>query len=136
MPATAAGHALDDPFDGYRAIPAAASYLANLRKRFGSLGLAAAAYNAGPRRVSDWLAGIGPLPAETVAYVRAVTGREAIDWVDPGRKSFITNQPALKAIPQTSFGNTFRTKSKLSPEAALCASLAETGKNCIIKDAY
>jgi hypothetical protein len=43
----------------------------------GNLGLAAAAYNAGPRRVRDWIAGRGQLPRETRAYVRIITGRAA-----------------------------------------------------------
>ena len=37
-------------------------------------GLAAAAYNAGPRRVQEWLAGTGHMPQETRNYVVAITG--------------------------------------------------------------
>ena len=48
MPETAATRGLDDPFDPKKAIPEAAHYLSELRKQFGNLGLAAAAYNAGP----------------------------------------------------------------------------------------
>jgi hypothetical protein len=51
-----------------------------LRDQFGNLGLAAAAYNAGPRRVQDWLAGHGNLPGETRAYVRIITGRPVDEW--------------------------------------------------------
>lgn len=40
----------------------------------GDRGLVAAAYNAGPGRVENFLAGRGALPAETVAYIRAVAG--------------------------------------------------------------
>ena len=40
-----------------------------LRQRFGNLGTAAAAYNAGEGRVANWLHGQGGLPAETRAYV-------------------------------------------------------------------
>src|SRR6266705_877468 len=46
-----------------------------LRDPFGNLGLAAAAYNAGPQRVRDWVGGAGGLPAETRHYVAAITGR-------------------------------------------------------------
>ncbi len=35
---------------------------------------AAAAYNAGPRRVEDWRANKGPLPVETLDDVRSITG--------------------------------------------------------------
>ena len=58
-----------DPFDPEQAIPAAASLLHDLSLRFGNLGLAAAAYNAGPNRVSAWLERRGGLPAETRDYV-------------------------------------------------------------------
>lgn len=80
MPATAAGRGLSDPFDPAQAIPAAAGLLAGLATRFGNLGLAAAAYNAGPARGPAWLEGKGRLPAETQSYVLAITGRPAPDW--------------------------------------------------------
>jgi soluble lytic murein transglycosylase-like protein len=80
MPGTAVRMKLRDPFDAEEAIPASARYLASLRSRFGNLGLAAAAYNAGPGRVSAWLSRGGKLPKETVDYVQAVTGRSAESW--------------------------------------------------------
>ncbi|SDZ78280.1 transglycosylase SLT domain-containing protein [Rubrimonas cliftonensis] len=83
MPGTAALRGLRDPWDPAQAIPAAAAYLAELRARFGDLGRAAAAYNAGEARVSDWLAGRRGLPAETRAYVVKITDRPA-DWFRPG----------------------------------------------------
>jgi hypothetical protein len=58
-----------------------ARWLRELRDQFGNLGLAAAAYNAGPRRVQDWLAGHGNLPGQTRAYVRIITGRPVDEWV-------------------------------------------------------
>jgi hypothetical protein len=48
--------------------------------QFGSLGLAAAGYNAGPARVKAWLAGKSGLPAETRNYVAIVTGWTADEW--------------------------------------------------------
>lgn len=80
MPGTAKERGLLDPFDPEQAIPHAAHLLADLRTQFGNLGLAAAAYNGGPGRVSKWLAGTGGLPSETRAYVIALTGRPAEDW--------------------------------------------------------
>jgi hypothetical protein len=65
MPKTADERGLANPFDPEEAIPKSAELLANLKQRFGNLGLAAAAYNAGPARVANWLAGHGNLPAET-----------------------------------------------------------------------
>jgi hypothetical protein len=81
MPGTAAEQGLADPFDPEQAIPKAARLVADLAQRFGNLGLAAAAYNAGSNRVADWLAGSNTLPGETEAYVVALTGLGAEDWV-------------------------------------------------------
>jgi len=92
MPGTAAEQGLADPFDPEQAIPKAARLVADLAQRFGNLGLAAAAYNAGSNRVADWLAGSASLPGETAAYVIALTGLGAEDWAR-GRI------PAKLAIP-------------------------------------
>ena len=56
MPATASWHGLANPFDPIEALRHSAAYLRELLSQFGNLGLAAAAYNAGPARVSAWLA--------------------------------------------------------------------------------
>ena len=85
MPGTAAERGLADPFDPEQAIPAAAGFIADLYKRFGNLGLAAAAYNGGPGRVSQWLEGRGGLAAETQGYVVAITGRPAEDWAEEAK---------------------------------------------------
>jgi hypothetical protein len=80
MPRTADWRGLSNPFDVIAALKASASYLRDLRDRFGNLGLAAAAYNAGPRRVQDWLTAGGGLPKETRRYVEIVTGHSAEEW--------------------------------------------------------
>jgi hypothetical protein len=80
MPGTARWRGLADPFEPLQALWESARWLRELREQFGNLGLAAAAYNAGPRRIQDWLAGRGPLPGETRAYVRIITGRPAEEW--------------------------------------------------------
>jgi hypothetical protein len=85
MPRTAAERQLLDPFDPVKALPKSAEFLRQLLGEFGNLGLAAAAYNAGPRRVRDWLAGRGGMPRETRAYVRAITGRSVDDWAAADR---------------------------------------------------
>jgi len=85
MPGTSAQRGLADPFDPETAIPHAAGLIAELAARFGNLGLAAAAYNAGAARVAKWLAGEVGLPAETRTFVVRVTGRSAEDWVELGR---------------------------------------------------
>jgi hypothetical protein len=80
MPRTAGERGLADPFDPEQAIPHAARLLRDLREKFGNLGLAAAAYNAGAGRVSAWLAGQGGMPAETRNYVLKITGAVIEDW--------------------------------------------------------
>ena len=80
MPGTANERGLIDPFDPASAIPASARFLNELKLRFGNLGLAAAAYNAGATGVTHWLAGKGSLPFETEDYVLAVTGHNADEW--------------------------------------------------------
>lgn len=80
MPTTARARGLTDPFDPEQAIPHAAQLIAELRERFGNLGLAAAAYNGGPARVANWLSGDATLHAETRAYVLGLTGQPVEYW--------------------------------------------------------
>ncbi|MCW6531328.1 lytic transglycosylase domain-containing protein [Sphingomonas sp. MMSM20] len=58
----------DDPRDN---ILAGTFYLRLMYDRFGYPGLFAA-YNAGPRRYADYLAGRGRLPSETIGYLASV----------------------------------------------------------------
>jgi soluble lytic murein transglycosylase-like protein len=80
MPGTAALRGLEDAFNPAEAIVASATYLAELEARFGNLGLAAAAYNAGEGGASRYLSGSSGLPGETRAYVLAITGWPARAW--------------------------------------------------------
>ncbi|MGB7256466.1 MAG: lytic transglycosylase domain-containing protein [Pseudolabrys sp.] len=80
MPETANSVGLDNPFDPLQAIPASARLLRDLFQQFGNLGLAAAAYNAGPKRIQDWLTKKGKLPQETQGYVKTITGRPVETW--------------------------------------------------------
>jgi Transglycosylase SLT domain/SPOR domain len=84
MPGTASERRLLDPFDPVQALPKSAEFLAELRQQFGNLGLAAAAYNAGPRRVQEWLAGSGYMPEQTRNYVLTITGMTVDDWAKAG----------------------------------------------------
>ncbi len=85
MPGTASERRLLDPFDPVQALPKSAEFLAELRNQFGNLGLAAAAYNAGPRRVQEWLAGHGSMPEETRNYVSTITGSTVDEWARAGK---------------------------------------------------
>jgi hypothetical protein len=93
MPGTASERRLLDPFDPVQALPKSAEFLKELRDQFGNLGLAAAAYNAGPRRVQEWLAGTGPMPQETRNYVAAITGTAVDDWAAAGRNGKMPDRP-------------------------------------------
>jgi hypothetical protein len=97
MPGTASERRLLDPFDPVQALPKSAEFLSELRDQFGNLGLAAAAYNAGPRRVQEWLAGSGYMPQQTRSYVVAITGTTVDDWAAVGR-----NGKTPAAAPSTS----------------------------------
>jgi hypothetical protein len=83
MPRTADFRGLADPLDPIAALKGSAGYLHDLRAQFGNLGLAAAAYNAGPGRVSAWLASKRSLPSETRNYVAIITGWTADEWASP-----------------------------------------------------
>ena len=93
MPGTANERRLLDPFDPVQALPKSAEFLSELRGQFGNLGLAAAAYNAGPRRVQDWLDGKGSMPFETRNYVSAITGASVEDWQAAGRGGRMPERP-------------------------------------------
>lgn len=122
MPATAQDRGVKDPFDPNEALPKAAALLSDLNLQFGNLGLAAAAYNAGPRRVQDWLAGRGYLPLETRLYVLSITGRSVEDWAPPGvRLLKLGNTPALDVVARGS-----RVDVKQNWELTLLLSIAAT----------
>ena len=105
MPQTAVMRGLANAFEPLQALRESASYLRELRATFrGNLGLAAAAYNAGPGQVEAWLAGRGSLPFETQAYVRIVTGYAAEAWT-------------LKPPPQV--------EASAAPTGARCVELAK-----------
>ena len=97
MPGTAAERGLANPNDPQAAIPKAAELLANLKQRFGNLGLAAAAYNAGATRVANWLAGAGELPNETRDYVMIVT-RHPVDGLERRRRGETDRRRRLSRI--------------------------------------
>jgi hypothetical protein len=81
MPRTAAEMGLADPFDPLQALPMSARLLSALNRQFGSWGLAAAAYNAGARRIQEWLEARGKLPKETRNYVQTITGVAPENWL-------------------------------------------------------
>jgi hypothetical protein len=95
MPKTAVETGLANPFDPMQAIPASARFLQRLRMQFGNLGFVAAAYNAGPRRVIEWLERRASLPRETRDYVVRVTGLSVETW-----KTMPIDSAALTFVPR------------------------------------
>ncbi len=73
LPSTARLLGVGDPFDSEEGVDGSARYLAQQLRRFRSVRLAIAAYNAGPGAVGDGAA----WPEETRAYVDQVTERYA-----------------------------------------------------------
>jgi hypothetical protein len=94
MPGTADERRLLDPFDPVQALPKSAEFLSELRGQFGNLGLAAAAYNAGPRRVREWLDGTGYMPQQTRNYVVAITGSSVEDWAAAAKTGKNPDKPS------------------------------------------
>ena len=72
MPATARSYGLSNPFDADSAIDAQAHLMRDLLRRFASVPLALAAYNAGPAAVAA--CGCVPPYPETRAYVAKILG--------------------------------------------------------------
>jgi len=79
----------NDPYDPHDNILAGTAYLRELLDRYGSPGVFAA-YNAGPSRYQEHLAG-GSLPEETRAYVAKLANLLAIElppsWASSGQSS-------------------------------------------------
>ena len=97
MPYTADERGLLDPFNPVAALPKAAEFLRELRAEFGNLGLAAAAYNAGPGRMRQlrreavargldanvWFGNVERIAAERI-------GRETVTYVSNIYKYYVT----------------------------------------------
>jgi hypothetical protein len=118
MPATAAEVGLDDPFDPLKALPASARLLRKLRDQLGNIGLAAAAYNAGPGRIQAWLARRGPLPDETRNYVMRITGNAAEAWTAEARRISVPGELPRQA-PCEGVGGLSRARQLLAMSVGL-----------------
>jgi Transglycosylase SLT domain len=137
MPETAERRKLEDPFEPLAAIDASASFLSDLKKQFGNLGLAAAAYNAGESRIERWLAGTSQLPDETENYVASITGHVADDWKDKaanhgittlGKTGDFTSQCVALASRQVNPTSSGVRRSKSMPWGALLAADFNEGR--------
>jgi transglycosylase-like protein with SLT domain len=119
-----------DAFDPREALPASGRLLRTLRTRFANLGLIAAAYNAGPKRVLDWLAERASLPKETRDYVNLITGRSVEAWRNAKAKTVVFDVPRQVPCHQTpTFSSVERTEreaqaQKLAEESRIIAASA------------
>lgn len=99
MPATARLRGLPNSFDILPALATSATYLRELKDRFGGFGHAAAAYNAGEGGLRNFLNG-GSLPFETRAYVMAITGYSVEQWTaDPPKEAAAPLDPDKLFLP-------------------------------------
>lgn len=73
MPSTFAGVSKGNITNLHDNVLAGATYFKTQLEKYKDLGLAAAAYNAGPGAVDAWLAGKAPLPKETADYMASFT---------------------------------------------------------------
>jgi Transglycosylase SLT domain/SPOR domain len=121
MPKTAESRGLGNPFDVGPALKASASYLQDLRVRFGNLGLAAAAYNAGPQRLQDWLSARVELPTETRHYVKIVTGHSADEWIGGTTRANLELPEPLPCTDVTKIGLRTAMKSNSGTEKVLAS---------------
>ena len=85
----------DDPFDPHSNILAGAAYLREMYDIYGAPGFLAA-YNAGPKRLDDYLANERPLPDETRRYVAMIA--PAIEGTWPATRS-PAEQYAMNTLP-------------------------------------
>ena len=80
IPSTAKLRGLKNVYNPVEALDKSAEYLAELNRRFGSLGMAAVAYNAGENRAAKYLADDPFMPYETQDYVMTITGQSVETW--------------------------------------------------------
>lgn len=73
------GIKVKDPFNPYESLKASAWYLSKLLKRFdGNIILAAAAYNAGPKKVGQWYQQFGDLPG--MSFIELIPYQETRNY--------------------------------------------------------
>ncbi len=107
----------DDPFDPHNSILAGTAYIRQMYDRYGSPGFLAA-YNAGPQRMDNYLAGSGSLPNETVNYVASIGPH--LGGAMPGGGSAPVSTPVMLAAssPRAAYGRRRGSGCVRDPDAA------------------
>ena len=82
-----------------QALAHSASYLHDLQQKFGNLGLAAAAYNAGPGRVSAYPSGLGSVDHDW--WVEKGSISSAVDRADPRGRQGLLSSPRCERYALT-----------------------------------
>jgi hypothetical protein len=72
-----------------------------LTRRFGTVGLAAVAYNGGETRAKNFVAKTNGLAQETIDYVQIITGQTAEDWRDTPPKTLNLALDPTKSFMQS-----------------------------------
>lgn len=116
MPGTAFEHGLIEPFNPIEALPKSGEFLAQLRDQFGNLGLAAAAYNAGPDRVREFLAGSRDLPWRRATTCSRLPGAQSRSGRIRPRKNLAghlrANRRPPRKTPRQAVGRSLRFSNK------------------------
>jgi hypothetical protein len=133
MPDTYAGLASenglgDDPFNPRDNIMAGAAYIREMYDRYGAPAFLAA-YNAGPERLDQYLAGQGDLPDETVNYLASVGPNLGNDVPLTGPlAAYATNGAAVPAPSALSFASGCDVNAAYDPDHPCSAAAAsDTG---------
>lgn len=133
MPATAQSLGVSSPFDPLSNVDAGGRYLRGLLRRFGSIALALAAYNAGPRAV-DRAGGLPPF-RETRRYVARILALwSAIQSSGPGSRA----PPTAHVASEPDFGVRERSWQSRSTERLIgepdTGSKRARGSECLRQD--
>lgn len=127
MPSTAKEYGLNNPFEPIQALHAAGRFLGRLLTQFGNLGLAAAAYNAGPGRVNAFMTKRRKLPDETRNYVVRITGRSADQWTSrafargPEAQVMPVKAPCTEAVEEAAVHAKAAQEARVAAAAILAA---------------
>ncbi len=106
----------DDPYDPHNNILAGTAYLREMYDIYGSPGFLAA-YNAGPKRLDDYLSNNRPLPDETRRYV-AMIGPNIVDSFPHNRspaENYAMNALPIDIPPGPRYGRTIQLASGRTP---------------------
>jgi soluble lytic murein transglycosylase-like protein len=106
----------DDPYDPHNNILAGAAYMREMYDIYGSPGFLAA-YNAGPKRLDDYLSNNRPLPDETRHYVAAIGPNimDSFPRVHSPAENYAMNALPINIPPGPRYGRTIQLANGRTP---------------------